>query len=244
MNTNSVDDLFRSSLSTLEKHPPSNAWDRIRQQQEAKRKEHPVWLWFVAAGIALVILAGYSVWINEKSSLRTRISKVEIPKPSIDQLRQINPAPFEGKLRDNAPPIADNKFQVYSLPSQGDQNSIVSNINNEDEGKQSSKKFIETDPVSLTDNKPTVVAQVFSMNEDRLQVPIQEQQPIIPSDITSHTIVVKVTLDDDSLEQPRVSRFTRVFRQLKNARAGERIDWDEVGLNPKSLLAKVDNRHK
>jgi hypothetical protein len=43
-------------------------------------------------------------------------------------------------------------------------------------------------------------------------------------------------------DKPRGSRFSRVFRQLKNARAGEKVDWDEVGFNPKDLVARVDDR--
>jgi hypothetical protein len=53
-------------------------------------------------------------------------------------------------------------------------------------------------------------------------------------------MVVNVIPEEDSLMQPKTSRFTRVFRQLKNARAGEKVNWDEVGFNPKAVLARLD----
>jgi hypothetical protein len=59
----------------------------------------------------------------------------------------------------------------------------------------------------------------------------------------TRTIVVTVETDEPE-NQPKVSKFSRVFRQLKNARAGERVDWEEVGFNPRDLFAKADDRFK
>jgi hypothetical protein len=48
--------------------------------------------------------------------------------------------------------------------------------------------------------------------------------------------------ENESNEKSKSSRFAKVFRQLKNARAGEPVDWQEIGFNPKDVIAKVDGR--
>jgi len=64
-----------------------------------------------------------------------------------------------------------------------------------------------------------------------------------PEPEPTRTIVAVVETGTSEMEEkPRNTRFARVFRQLKNARAGEKVDWDEVGFNPKNLVARVDDR--
>lgn len=51
--------------------------------------------------------------------------------------------------------------------------------------------------------------------------------------------------DDNLLNKPRKStRMAKVWKQLKNAKNGERVDWDEVGFNPNKMLAKATGKEK
>jgi len=36
--------------------------------------------------------------------------------------------------------------------------------------------------------------------------------------------------------------MAKVWKQLKNAKNGEKVDWDEVGFNPNKLLAKATGK--
>ncbi|AEI48233.1 hypothetical protein [Runella slithyformis] len=51
--------------------------------------------------------------------------------------------------------------------------------------------------------------------------------------------------DNNLLNKPRTStRMAKVWKQLKNAKNGERVDWDEVGFNPNKMLAKATGKEK
>ena len=243
MKKHPVDDLFRNKLSELEKQPSSDAWNRIRRAQDAGQKKLPVWIWYVAAGLALALLAGYSVWFNESGSQLPKMAKVELTEPPVEERRKINPVTLTEKFEKQAQMIADTKAEGYSSRIPRDLASTVSKVN--DEEKQISKTPINEVPVQLAENQPASVAQVDIPNAVILKELIKENQPVTKSENNANrTIVVNVTYEDDSLEEPKTSRFTRVFRQLKNARAGEHVDWEEVGFNPKSVLARVDSKRK
>ncbi|WP_353723011.1 hypothetical protein [Dyadobacter sp. 676] len=98
--------------------------------------------------------------------------------------------------------------------------------------------------------KPAVSANAIQP----VNIPVAQEVKILPDEPAvsrvnkpepepTRTIVVAVETGTDEVEdKPRNTRLARVFRQLKNARAGEKVDWDEVGFNPKNLVARVDDR--
>jgi hypothetical protein len=55
----------------------------------------------------------------------------------------------------------------------------------------------------------------------------------------------KSTFDESLITQPRKStRMAKVWQQLKKAKDGEKVDWDEVGFNPNKLIAKATGKTK
>ena len=243
MKKHPVDDLFKTKLSNLEKKPSSDAWNRIRQGQDESQRKLPIWIWYVAAGLAMALLAGYSVWFTERGNLVPEIASVETPKSSVVQPQRANPV--EGKLQKKTPLIADKSPEPNLSGVSSDRTPTVSKVNVEND-ERILKRQVEEAPMVSAENPSIAVAQVDIPDPVLSQETMKEIQPFVKSETenSSRTIVVKVTDEYDSLEQPRPSRFTRVFRQLKNARAGERVDWDEVGFNPRSVLARVDSKSR
>ncbi len=111
---------------------------------------------------------------------------------------------------------------------------------------------VQNAPVVVLNEKPSV--PMNAIQPEPLTNPVTQDIKTLPDEPAvsrvnkpetepTRTIVVAVeTGTNESEEKPRNTRFARVFRQLKNARAGEKVDWDEVGFNPKSLVARVDDR--
>lgn len=46
--------------------------------------------------------------------------------------------------------------------------------------------------------------------------------------------------ETDVEDNRKNKRLKQIFTQLKKAKKGEEVDWDQVGFNPKSILAKVE----
>ncbi len=64
-------------------------------------------------------------------------------------------------------------------------------------------------------------------------------EPVITQ---SRTIVVSVEEETGEANEERTQskRFKRILGQLKNVKQGERVDWEEVGVSPATLIARVD----
>lgn len=96
----------------------------------------------------------------------------------------------------------------------------------------------------ITSGAKTVVLQLPELKETLVVANTKETiaEPRIKSDDTKS---ISDELEDDILNKPRKStRMAKVWKQLKNAKNGERVDWDEVGFNPNKMLAKATGKER
>ena len=82
----------------------------------------------------------------------------------------------------------------------------------------------------------TVVLQLPALKENT-----QSKEALVASkEVETNSSVSVPSSETDLLNQPRKStRMAKVWQQLKNAKNGEKVDWDEVGFNPNKLVAKA-----
>ncbi|MDR6807640.1 hypothetical protein J2Y45_004840 [Dyadobacter sp. BE34] len=254
MKKHPVDDLFKRKLEGLERKPSENAWLKIQEKQSASpvRRRPVVWGWYAAAGVAAAVIGGYLVWQNQQGVSPGGIQTQQT-------VAVVKPAPVDSVL----PPIEKPEEAVGQLAAT-EENDIkpATHFAKIAKTPKATHQVIET---SVADAEPIQNAQVVAIAE-KSDVPVNTIQPgqiksPVAQDIKTlpdepavsrvskpepeptRTIVVAVeTGTNEAEEKPRNTRFARVFRQLKNARAGEKVDWDEVGFNPKNLVARVDDR--
>lgn len=96
----------------------------------------------------------------------------------------------------------------------------------------------------ITSGAKTVVLQLPELKETLVAANAKETiaEPRIKLDDTKS---MSDELEDDILNKPRKStRMAKVWKQLKNAKNGERVDWDEVGFNPNKMLAKATGKER
>jgi hypothetical protein len=247
MKKHPVDELFRKRLVALEKSPSDNAW-RIIQEKNESREKPAGWIWYAAAVFLVLLIAGYAGWDGSFSSERSviAISKPQSSKnaekpvmPETEITKQENVAQGITKQKMLERILADINEKKQNEPKQVGQ--VASEAeNNAEVGVITSIKIEETleklpvaEPRALV-NLPSLPKTEIESNTTSSEM--EGQEPAI-------TIIVAVeATEDDDVVKPKSSKFSRVFRQLKNARAGERVDWDEVGFNPRSLVARVDDR--
>ncbi|GGH51462.1 hypothetical protein GCM10007423_54920 [Dyadobacter endophyticus] len=256
MKKHPVDDLFKRRLEGLERTPSENAWLKIQEKQPAKHRS-AVWGWYAAAGVAAAVMGGYLVWQNQqvaspggiRSNPTVAVAKPAPSEPAVlpvDNTKQPieHLAAMEGKSDEHA--VAGSK-QTSEIPETGKNQLAQSEIRQ----AEIIRPGYDAPVVAITE-KPSVLVE--TIQPEPVNTPDIQGAKILPDEpavsqvnkpVTEPTRMIVVAVEtgtDEADDKPRGSRFSRVFRQLKNARAGEKVDWNEVGFNPKNLVARVDDR--
>ncbi|MCF2490367.1 hypothetical protein [Dyadobacter sp. CY347] len=244
MKKHPVDDLFKHRLSELEKKPSAAAWEKIQISTKKERKLAG-WVWYAAASVVITLVAGYIVWNNERPNIETigkekKIAIVSEPAKAV-----------KGHEIEN---VHDVQADIKGIP--GSSAELATSENKKHLKKSDSAKQILKEAISVDRPSQIIENQSLATNVEVTEAPVAEpptvekidpkpeeafSAKISPAPVEQTRIVV-VAVETDDQDKPRSSKFSKVFRQLKNARAGERVDWEEVGFNPKSLVAKVDDR--
>lgn len=270
MKKHPVDDLFKRKLEGLERTPSENAWLKIQEKQPAKSRP-AVWGWYAAAGVAAAVMGGYLVWQNQQGVSpggiqlqQTVVSAKPAPVDSAIYAAEKLNAPVEQltATEKNANAEVDNTGKVlkpaYNTSGNGETQIVKAQVNETPDVKAPRIQTSDTHPESV-ENAPTVAiverpsVPVNAMQAEPTKNPVAQDIKTLPDEPAvsrvnkpepepTRTIVVAVETGANEEEEKPRTRFARVFRQLKNARAGEKVDWEEVGFNPKSLVARVDDR--
>ena len=244
MKKHPVDDLFRNKLKDLERQPSAMAWTRIAARHQKPERRLGGWIWYAAAGIVVVLLSGYLVWqqqqVPDNGNLAVVTRKAESLKAkavSHDTLKQTD-RPVDEAASDRAiasyekPSVIVQKPSVFQkgTTTQKVQHSVTKDT---DLGTDQPESF-HTDEIAVNTIKSDLKPEPVKTNITQPQLALNESKE------ENRTIVVNVEVPEEDNEKPRQSRFTKVFRQLKNVRAGDPVDWQDVGFNPKIIVARVD----
>lgn len=250
MKKHPVDDLFKRKLEGLERAPSADAWLKIQERQPTRRRS-AVWGWYAAAGVAAAAMGGYLVWQNQQVTAPGSINvhqTVATAKPAqTDSV--ISPVVKVDKPVER---IAAVEEGGNALKQKKKDLKLIAKLPEVKKAPVTEPKPVWNVPVvAIVEKTPVPVNAIQPEPEN---IPVVQDMKTLPDEPAvsqvnkpeaepTRTIVVAVeTGPNEADNKPRSSRFSRVFRQLKNARAGEKVDWDEVGFNPKNLVARVDDR--
>jgi hypothetical protein len=247
MKKHPVDDLFKRRLADLDKKPSDNAWLKIKQNGETRRRVG--WIWYAAASVAITFIAGYAVWDIRRedqfsSSEKDRLVATSPAKRRVEEkTEQVMSDPDTVMLT----AIEVNASKNNSSNRSGEYRKVPEVTAFED--REIVQNNSDTEVASKALDQTSIAESVETPDLRELKSLIAEPESLAFSNIPPKTdepaitIVVAVETSDMDVEaKPKSSKLSRMFRQLKNARAGERVDWDEVGFNPKSMVARVDDR--
>lgn len=257
MKKHPVDDLFKKKLTSLEKQPSELAWERIQQGQKNKSRRIAAWVWYAAASVSMALISGYVVWQNQTDtsgnlSNQTEMAKVEknIPKTGLTETLESdkNFAQIEVKPEVFANQSSVEIAQNSKLPKDHKIREVVKKDSYR-ETKAVREKEIKEDIIQVA-VIPSVKSEDIRTNKVDIQQAISAEKvnpkPVevarVEDKKADRTIVVEIEEPKNEFKDKKPSRLARVFRQLKNVREAEPVDWDDVGFNPKNILARVDDR--
>lgn len=264
MKKHPVDDLFKRRLEGLERTPSENAWLKIQERQSVRRRpamrRAVLWGWYAAAGVAAAVMGGYLVWQNQQvaspgsiqSNPTIAVAKPAQPDPAVSPVDNTK-EPIEelAAVKGKGNGLTDNAAAGSKRTSKTPEIARTKIARSEAAPAEIVRPAHDAPLVAITE-KPSVLVE--AIQPEPINAPVTQGIKTLPDEPAvsqvskpeaepTRTIVAVVeTGTSEADDKPRGSRFSRVFRQLKNARAGEKVDWDEVGFNPKNLVARVDDR--
>lgn len=255
MKKNPVDDLFARKLRQAEIEPRDETWTKLQNRLQTKERRLVVgWqkgAWLAAAGLSLLLVSGWVLW-NNRSPQPATIAQV-LPVPTVKKI------PIgEAKPDERTVGIANNLAVNQPIspkvlsPKTNSHNQLRTKKEASIEQSPDVRQQIETAKLIEKEiEKPLLIAPSISPNAvAQTSPPVQKtvvmQLPEIPV-VASVKSVIETTETPLIETAPtknnrKTSRFARLMRQLKNVKQGERVDWDEVGVHPDKLLAKVTRK--
>ena len=251
MKKHPVDDLFQKRLASLEKKPSELAWKRIREGQKTKSRRMVAWVWYAAASVVLTLLTGYLVWQGQNDISSPVPGSFEIAK--VEQIIPKKDLPGDSiSVKDKG--LLGQELKI-SLPAE--QSSLAKQEVKTEAPltKPNLERRVEIDKIDHP--APVQVAKIEPVKTEELKVEkteiLQSVAPdkVMPNSVElarreekrpDRTIIVEVEEPVNEGKDKSKSRLSRVFRQLKNVREAEPVDWDDVGFNPKSIIARADDR--
>lgn len=249
-----LDALFKSKLEGHDSPVGEELWDRLNKQRLSKAR--PAWYnrKLMAAAIVSAIAVAGGIWLSmpaERESLSASASG-EIPDIRQQAAREAGPSAGTGN---SSPEYAEVAVQAHSTPSDAGrkiQEAGYTGTRKEAPVKPDLKTFAEEPVFRVDESKEVAVSPApvaKSENENKqaeTRVLIVYVRPPASMDAVQEKPVdelmaVTENVKSEVVEQQKKLSFKRFFRQLKNVKTGEKINWEELGINPQRVFANVDH---
>jgi hypothetical protein len=248
MKKHPVDDLFKRKLADLQRQPSSAAWSRIEATQKPAERKLTGWVWYAAASVTIVFMAGYLVWSGQSSKPDSTDKQLVTTVEAKKAVRPVGELP----KADNTVSTLDADLKVAAVQKKTSKNVgkkepkarlSVPDLEKQHVAQSGEVKQIKIERLAAIGELPVKADGPVVLPEPQKTVMQEPLMAVKPEQEDSRTIVVNVSLpEQDGNDKPKTSKFAKVFRQLKNLREGEPVDWEDVGFNPKTVVARVDDR--
>jgi len=265
MKKHPIDDLFSRKLHGAEIAPREEAYQKLQARMQAKQRRIGGWWqqgpWLAAAGVCLFLGAGWVLWKNNTPQNLTTAQIISQQTPvtatTPEQVaRTTEKISVENKanLKRNA---EAKELKIAKIQRVEPKNSNLKQAEikadfQEQVAKVMEETAIKNQSLSLTNEESKVVAQANmpSVKDTKpraktvfLQLPSIKETLVVATEQNGNTTnIEEVEIHEDLINKPRKSsRMAKVWQQLKNAKNGEKVDWEEVGINSK-LLAKASKK--
>ena len=250
MSQHPIDDLFASRLREHGVKPERASWDELQRRMNAKeeRKSPFIWWYASAASVAVLLLVSWWLWSGDetgKTGLSPNRIAQQTPKKSVPTKMKSADAinkdvkSIEEPVIAYQKPVDSHKAKAATInrqPVKTVQQSI-------EEPSVSEKPALPTLPEEI--QKPeTLVAEVAPKQPERTLVVQMATPEIKTTALVAPTESEDPEFTENNDDQPKKKRFRlgRVLRQINKLKAGEPVEWEEVGVKPGALLARASDK--
>lgn len=254
-----LDRRFGQALRRHEQAPRPEAWKRLEARmgrEEDTRRIVPFWAYGVAASVALLLLAG--IWWSRRpdgpGEPQPQLATTQKPAVEKSILPPVTPEPAVSAkttapaLPAEAPQVAQRTAPKPAAPSP---KAEAPRPIQRPEAAPAVQPALKVEaPVHVAKADPTQPSQPTEAPNAAPPALAQVAPPapvVEPANAAPTTLVV--TLANTEFDEkpgaepsPKRGRLGRILRQLSNAKHGDRVDWNEVGINPPALLARAEEK--
>lgn len=254
MEKHNIDKLFDERLQNYERKPRPEAWDKLQAKlQQNETKIVPLW-WKVARAASVVLLlgtVGYLVWETTIKNPEVEGSNVaaanSLPKTKEDKLAQPNRSIVLEKTGNS-----ENKIEESLVQAEPRLNKINKQTTHKNSVKEHFDKLMEVakntqEPVLAQKETPLPLPKVTNNTIVLVMEPTPEQTT--PKGAETIVLSMVEAPAGPGTERPgwveeasnrKTSKLGKLWQQLKRAKNGEGVDWNELGVKPQKVLARAD----
>lgn len=244
------DRLFRDKLEGHEEHVSNAVWDRLSEKVEQGSvpfwKNRKVQVAAVAAGM----LMGGSLWlgIGEFASEESLAGIVHLEEPADEVVSPVEIAETEAiaDLATSVSPIVaeseqreERKFlkSERSAPALAPPSAASNDGPTDTSPDRDDKKGVPVGTIAATAEPETEKVETRVLVVYVKPAVLSDTEAAQPQTMVSESESPVATAAPVKEKKRGIQRF---FRQLKNAKTGEKIDWEELGLNPNRTFANAE----
>ena len=235
-NSKNIDKIFLEGLHTYERQPRSQAWEKLEARlQKPQNKVLPIWWKYASAASVVLFLGVGGYWFSsQKTNFEKEITVIK--KPVIIDKQHLpileKTAPQIVTVEKNIEPNKNLKL-----------NDKVEKSRNVRFAQLLSKKTIKVKEIKQVAKMITVESKkIEELNTIVLVLentkPMAKEEIIVLNMIDTKEVIASVTLNDVNVKKE--TRLSKIWQQLKRAKNGENVNWNEVGIKPQKMLARAD----
>ena len=232
-----IDKIFSDGLHNYERQPRPQAWELLEARlQKLERKVLPIWWKYASAASVALLLGVGGYWFNSQKNLQTDvfavtkkaviIEKQHLPIlektiPKMVKVEENNQSSTNFKLNRKIEKATRNQFA--QLPNQ---------------------QIIKVEEIKQIAKNPTIESKKIEEQNTIVLVlentkPKVEEETIVLNMVETKPVIVAQTSSNDA-NTKKETRLSKIWQQLKRAKNGENVNWNEVGIKPQKMLARAD----
>ncbi len=247
-----IDQIFQEKLEDHMVKPRPAAWDKLELKlAQNKKKVLPIWQRLsIAASIALILISGiitYNYW--QKSEIPKGQLAIETTKPNqvaIKTSEKVFTKPAKRVLSEKGGiknELATSNFKINKLNETLEFDNKI--ILNENETKLANIKPIELNKLNVENEIDQVITQNADLSVETIpEKEIKDEALTVVFTLANFEKPIQNTTMIENTEKEKKGYLSRFFKQLINAKNGEKVEWNEIGFKPSKLFARAENKLK
>ena len=224
-----IDKVFNDSLKNYERQPSTEAWEKLQAKLEKRdSKIVPLWWKYASAASVALLLGMGGYWFTSQKEGQTEavaVSERPVLRKEVEVKKDID-------LQKNELVKVNSQKVRYSIQPRKILNKPTIEVIKSIEYSKEDIKIIAQTP--KIENKPI-------LEENTIVLVLENTKPKKEETIVLNFVDTKVEPIAQITEpEKKQSRVGKIWEQLKRAKSGENVNWNEVGIKPQKVLARAD----
>lgn len=257
MEPEEIDKLFRDKLAGRPALPSPDAWMRLQQQLEPKKKEKTMWVYYAAASVVVLLMAGLFYFRTGQPASGPVIATVPAAQTPAPAPASEKGATEQMQVADSGPArpqAAPEPFPVQQQPAQAVTARAIA-ASKPQAPRARTRTTASEAPVQLAANQPQ---QEISQEQPAAVLAALPASPSTQTSTAPDLSIVEVKVqrhpgqDQDPGLRDNLNRkgqlLKNIYKQARNLKNGEPVELASLGVNEgriqeetKELKQKISN---